>query len=132
MEQRIKTIRKSNNLTQTEFGKRIGVKGNTVTNYETGLRIPSEAVILAICREFDVSERWLRTGEGVMLVERSADEKLAAFLGDVLSRGPEDFRRRCLETLSRLKPEEWYVLEQMIEKTGSKMCSKKTGPKGAG
>ncbi len=128
MEQRIKTIRKSNNLTQTEFGKRIGVKGNTVTNYETGLRIPSEAVILAICREFDVSERWLRTGEGVMLVERSADEKLAAFLGDVLSRGPEDFRRRCLETLSRLKPEEWYVLEQMIEKTGSK----KTGPKGAG
>ena len=57
MEQRIKTIRKSNNLTQTEFGKRIGVKGNTVTNYETGLRIPSEAVILAICREFDVSER---------------------------------------------------------------------------
>ena len=77
MEQRIKTIRKSNNLTQTEFGKRIGVKGNTVTNYETGLRIPSEAVILAICREFDVSERWLRTGEGVMLVERSADEKLA-------------------------------------------------------
>ena len=105
MEQRIKTIRKSNNLTQTEFGKRIGVKGNTVTNYETGLRIPSEAVILAICREFDVSERWLRTGEGVMLVERSADEKLAAFLGDVLSRGPEDFLRRCLETLSRLKPE---------------------------
>ncbi|MCI9507073.1 MAG: helix-turn-helix transcriptional regulator [Oscillospiraceae bacterium] len=132
MEQRIKTIRKSNNLTQTEFGKRIGVKGNTVTNYETGLRIPSEAVILAICREFDVSERWLRTGEGVMLVERSADEKLAAFLGDVLSRGPEDFRRRCLETLSRLKPEEWYVLEHMIEKTGSKKGSKKTGPKGAG
>ena len=132
MEQRIKTIRKSNNLTQTEFGKRIGVKGNTVTNYETGLRIPSEAVILAICREFDVSERWLRTGEGVMLVERSADEKLAAFLGDVLSRGPEDFRRRCLETLSRLKPEKWYVLEQMIEKTGSKKGSKKTGPKGAG
>ena len=125
MEQRIKTIRKSNNLTQTEFGKRIGVKGNTVTNYETGLRIPSEAVILAICREFDVSERWLRTGEGVMLVERSADEKLAAFLGDVLSRGPEDFRRRCLETLSRLKPEEWYVLEHMIEKTGSKKGSKK-------
>ena len=132
MEQRIKTIRKSNNLTQTEFGKRIGVKGNTVTNYETGLRIPSEAVILAICREFDVSERWLRTGEGVMLVERSADEKLAAFLGDVLSRCPEAFRRRCLETLSRLKPEEWYVLEQMIEKTGSKKGSKKTGPKGAG
>ena len=132
MEQRIKTIRKSNNLTQTEFGKRIGVKGNTVTNYETGLRIPSEAVILAICREFDVSERWLRTGEGVMLVERSADEKLAAFLGDVLSRGPEDFRRRCLETLSRLKPEEWYVLEHIIEKTGSKTGSKKPGPKGAG
>ena len=68
MEQRIRAIRKAQKLTQAEFGRRVGVKGNTVTNYEIGLRAPSEAVLRSICREFNVSERWLRTGEGEMTV----------------------------------------------------------------
>ena len=48
MKDRIKTIRKHYNLTQTEFGDRIGVKGNTITNYENGLRNPSDAIIVSI------------------------------------------------------------------------------------
>lgn len=63
---RIKTIRKDNKLTQVEFGEKIGVKGNTITNYENGLRSPSDAVILSICREFNINEVWLRTGQGEM------------------------------------------------------------------
>ena len=35
MKNRIKQIRKEKGLTQVEFGEKIGVKGNTVTNYET-------------------------------------------------------------------------------------------------
>lgn len=38
LKNRIKQIRKEKGLTQVEFGEKIGVKGNTVTNYETGLR----------------------------------------------------------------------------------------------
>ena len=45
---RIKKIRDDQHLTQTDFGARIGVRGNTITNYETGLRKPSEAVMMAI------------------------------------------------------------------------------------
>ena len=63
MKDRIKQVRKSQNLTQTAFGDIIGVKGNTITNYETGLRNPTDAVIKSICREFGVSEEWLRTGK---------------------------------------------------------------------
>ena len=40
MKDRIKQVRKSQKLTQTAFGDIIGVKGNTITNYETGLRNP--------------------------------------------------------------------------------------------
>ena len=29
----------------------------------------TEQMILAICREFAVNEKWLRTGEGAMFVE---------------------------------------------------------------
>ena len=48
MNNRIKELRKTVKLTQIEFGSRIGVKGNTVTGYENGLRSPSDAVIMCI------------------------------------------------------------------------------------
>lgn len=124
MEQRIKAIRRARKLTQAEFGRRIGVKGNTVTNYETGLRMPSEAVIRSICREFNVSERWLRTGEGEMTIRLSVGEEISAFVGDVLRGGEDDFRLRYLCTLARLTEEEWSLLERMTTEFGQK----KTGP----
>ena len=113
MDERIKAVRKLQKLTQAAFGKRIGVKGNTVTNYETGLRFPSEAVILSICREFNISERWLRTGEGPMTVDMSVEEEISRFVGEVISGGGEDFRLRYLRFLSRLRPDEWAMLEKM-------------------
>ena len=61
---RIKAIRKGEGLTQTEFGERIGVKGNTVTGYENGTRRPSDSVINYISLIFHIDQTWLRTGEG--------------------------------------------------------------------
>lgn len=75
LKDRIKEIRKSEQLTQSEFGARVGVKGNTIGNYEMGLRTPSEAVIFSICREFNVNENWLRTGEGEMLIDVPVEDE---------------------------------------------------------
>lgn len=69
MEKRIKELRKSKNLTQVEFGARIGLTGSAITTYEKGVRIPSNTVITAICREFNVRREWLETGEGAMELE---------------------------------------------------------------
>lgn len=74
MDERIKELRKALDLNQTEFGNRIGIKQGTVTGYETGNRMPTDAVLLSICREFDVNETWLRTGEGEMF-ERLTDQQ---------------------------------------------------------
>lgn len=78
---RIKRIRRELNLTQTEFAARIGSVQNTVTGYENGRRNPSSPVISLICREFNVNEQWLRTGEGEMfkvaptdILDQLADE----------------------------------------------------------
>lgn len=75
MESRIKYVRKkiAGNLTQSEFGERIGVKGNTVTGYETGIRVPTNAIITSICREFNVREEWLRYGIEPIEAPKSAD-----------------------------------------------------------
>lgn len=74
MKDRIRQIRKEKKLTQVEFGEIIGVKGNTITNYENGLRNPTDAIILSICREFNVNETWLRTGTGKMMNMPSKDD----------------------------------------------------------
>lgn len=68
MNQRLRELRKALNLNQTEFGNRIGVKQSTITGYETGNRIPLDSVIISICREFNVNENWLRSGEGEMFL----------------------------------------------------------------
>lgn len=69
MNERIKKLRKTLDLTQREFGERIGVKGNTIAQYELGRNEPIDAVISLICREYGVSEEWLKNGSGEMFEE---------------------------------------------------------------
>ena len=84
MNKRIKEIREYSKLTQDEFGKRIGSARNTIANYENGNRNPSNSVILSICREFNVSEEWLRTGKGNMFKKRLPADEVAYFVEDLL------------------------------------------------
>lgn len=69
MNERIKELRLSLNLTQEAFGKRLGIARNTVANYETSKRTPSNQIILAIVREFNVNEEWLTNGTGEMFIQ---------------------------------------------------------------
>ena len=115
LNERIAQIRKESNLTQEAFGARIGgLSRNYVWMLEKGDRAPSDRTIADICREFDVREEWLRTGQGPMLVEKTRDEELAEFFGDVLVR--DDFKHRLLTALSRLDEAEWAILEQVAKK----------------
>lgn len=116
MNTRIKDLRKSLKLTQTDFGARIGIKGNTVTGWESGTRAPSDAVILSICREFSVSEAWLRYGTGEMFVSRSKNEEIAMLVNDIMSDQDDSFRKRFIAALADLGPEEWQAIEDFAWK----------------
>lgn len=72
MKERIRKLRRALDLTQQEFADKIGMKRNTVANYETGRNEPSTSVFSLICREFNVNETWLRTGEGEMFNKAAA------------------------------------------------------------
>lgn len=115
MYSRIKKLRKALDLTQQEFAGRLGIKRNTVANYETGRNDPIDAVISLICREFSVNEHWLRTGEGDMFVQLSRDEEIATFIGDALSDESDTFKKRFVSMLSKLSESEWELLEKMVE-----------------
>lgn len=116
MKDRIRQLRKKLDMTQTAFGERLKVKGNTVTSWETGNRVPLDSAINSICREYNVEEVWLRTGEGEMFRQVSRDEEITAFMGKIAKSGDEDFRRRLVSVLCRLDTAEWELLEKMALK----------------
>ena len=100
-------------LTQQEFSGRLGITRNTVATYETGKSNPSDAAVILICREFNVNETWLRTGEGEMFLKLSRDDEITAFVDDVLRNESDDFRKRFIAMLSRLDTSDWVLLERM-------------------
>lgn len=48
-----------------------------------------------------------------MFVPRSRDDELSAFVDELMKEQPQDFRRRLVTALSRLKPEQWDALESI-------------------
>lgn len=66
MKDRIKALRKHLKISQDVFGRRIGISGASVSRLESGENEPSPQTIVFICKEFGVSERWLRDGAGDM------------------------------------------------------------------
>ena len=111
MNNRIKEVRKAKSLTQEAFAERIGLKQNSIAQIEMARRIPSEQVIISICREFGVNECWLRNGEGEMFVTLTREEELADMMSKLLTCEPS-FRHRLVSVLLRMSDDEWQMLER--------------------
>lgn len=116
MNERIKLLRKALELNQTDFGARIGVKQGTVAAYESGARVPLDSVIVSICREFGVSESWLRSGEGDMFLQLSREEEITKFCMSIIRDPDSEFQRQFVSVLARLEPAQWQLLSDMADK----------------
>ena len=114
MGDRIKALRQSLGLTQQEFADKIGIKRGAIANYEIGRNI-SDVVINSICRTYNVSEQWLRTGEGEMFVQIARDKEIMRFVGEVMQGEDDNFRRRFLLALARLPEERWKDVEDFAQ-----------------
>jgi len=73
MNERLKEIRKSMNMNQTEFSQLLGIGQSTLAMMEVSKRDISDRHIKTICAICKVNERWLRTGEGEMFPNSSSD-----------------------------------------------------------
>ncbi len=113
--ERIKKLRKDLDLTQQKFGERLGIKGNTVAQYELGRNEPIDAVLSLICKEFNVNEDWLRTGVGNIFTEQSEDAQISSFIGNLLKDEEESFKRRLISGLAALDQNGWDVLEKFLD-----------------
>jgi bacteriophage CI repressor helix-turn-helix domain len=112
MGERIKELRKALGLTQQEFAEKLRIKRNTIAKYETRRGEPIDAVISLICREFNVNESWLRTGEGEMFIQLPKEYQLLEWAGKALSSDPDSFKIRFVKMLMSLTEAEWELLER--------------------
>lgn len=112
---RIKYVRSALGLTQEQFASKIGLSRNYVAKIEIGNREPSDRTISDICREFGVSETWLRTGAGEPFAPPSRADEMGRLVKSLMADKPETFRTRLITALLRLDPDgpEWRVLEDI-------------------
>ena len=112
---RVRELRIAKNLTQQEFADKLKIKRSTISNYDIGRSEPSESAISLICREFNVSEDWLRTGEGEMFAPITRDEEIATFIGSIQADVDDTFKKRLISVLAKLDEKEWDLLEKIAE-----------------
>lgn len=112
---RIAAVIKASGLTKTAFAERLNVSQSFVSRLAVGASVPSDRTILDICREFNVSERWLRTGEGEMFVQLSREEEITKFAMEIIRDPGSEFQRQLLTTMARLEPAQWKLMEQMLD-----------------
>ena len=112
---RIAAVIKASGLTKTAFAERLNVSQSFVSRLAVGASVPSDRTILDICREFNVSERWLRTGEGEMFGQLSREEEITRFAMEVIRDPASEFQRQLISTMARLEPAQWKLMEQMLD-----------------
>lgn len=115
MNERLKKLRKALDMTQQAFSDKLGVKRNTVGQWEIGRNEPSDAIIFSICREFNVNENWLRTGKGDMFIELSYSDEIAQFVGQLMTEEDDSFKKRLISGLAALDDNGWKVLEDFLD-----------------
>lgn len=116
MGDRLSFLIKELGLTKTKFAEAIHVGQPFVSKVCMNAAVPSDRTISDICREFHVSEAWLRYGEGEMLIKGNRNEEIQATISEILADEDDAFRKRLIAALCALDVDEWKVLEKISQK----------------
>ena len=111
MNERIKQLRKSLGLSQTEFGEKLGITASGISLIESGKINPADTTIRLIVSQYHVNAVWLRTGEGPMMEALDTDA-----LVDRAMPNDSEWARSIMKAFARLPDSEWYRFRDMIEK----------------
>ena len=114
LKDRLRELRKTTGLSQTDFAEKLGCGRGAIKNLEEGKTGISSTFADLICRIYGCNVVWLETGEGEMFREPTIDEQIAGFVGDVLSDKGDEFQKRVMRILASLGPEGWKALSDFL------------------
>lgn len=118
MNERFKELRKVLGLTQSEFGKILGLSTSGVSEIEAGRRKVTEQhlIMLSNYKKKIINIEWLRTGDGEMFVKMDREAELMTWAGSVLGSVDDSFKKRFVKMLSELDDRDWETLEKIALK----------------
>ena len=120
LHERIRYLRKNTlKMSQTEFGQKLGVSRSVINNLESNVLARPEqklSLLKLMCKEFNVSEKWLLDGEGEMFV--SDETEYNALIEQMLS-SENEFVKNIFKTFALFDEKDWEALQHMVEKYNS-------------
>jgi len=81
LHERIKEVRSAIGLSQAKFAERMAISSSYFANIELNNKPVTERIIRLIAAEFNVSDHWLRTGEGNMFTE-GVDKQVSKLISE--------------------------------------------------
>ena len=113
--ERITQVVAYSGLTKAAFAEKIRVSSPYVSELCSGRKLPSERTINDICREFGVSEAWLRTGDGEMIKPMSRQLQIHAYLAEIMGGSRSAAEEAFISTMARLPSEFWPMIEKALD-----------------
>lgn len=115
MKDRIKELRRALDLTQDEFGGRIGITKSSISTMESGRSNPSEQTLRSMCREFGASYVWLTTGEGSMF-ENGGDDAALHVMVDRVMASENERVKQIFKNLGDFTEDDWRQVNAVLDK----------------
>lgn len=118
MNERIKKVRKATGLNQADFGERLGVSRDVISNIELNRAEIKEPFIKLLCKEFNVDYIWLTTGKGEMKFEDDGDN-IDLMLDDLLADEDELVRNVFKMFKKKYTVDDWQNLFKVIQNSAA-------------
>lgn len=100
MNGRLKELRLKIGLSQSDFAGKLLMSQNQLSLIELGKRNLTNRTINDICREFNVNENWIRTGEGnIFNTEDSEINNEIANLVEKIQRMPKEDQDKIIRMI---------------------------------
>ena len=111
-------------ITKTAFAERLNVSPAFVSQMCSGIKQPSDRTIADICREFGVSETWLRTGEGEMYIQMNEEDELTQICMEI-GASDDELAKAAIRIYWRLSDKEKAVIHKMVDDLVAELMKKK-------
>jgi transcriptional regulator with XRE-family HTH domain len=102
LNERLKTIRKTLNLTQKSFAKSIFISTSYYANIESGQRQVFEKIIDSVCKVYNTNKDWVLTGQGEIFNTKPPDVRLQELI-DIYKRLNPHFQEYIIEHIRNLE-----------------------------
>lgn len=124
---RIKTLRQTLGMSQTDFGRKIGVTRSVLSNLDLGITTLQDPLLSLVCSVFNVRREWLETGSGEMFEQPDTEAPFYNAVGSISNDDPDSFRKRFVVALAELDDAELDAMERFIRSLIRDTGTKKDG-----